>query len=296
MVNREVVLGLSLMLATASAVAAGLLYRHLYREPELTLDGDHCPLKPAATWLAVFDETDLWAAPQQDHMTQGVLSLAETMRKHDRLLVHVISGRPEDSATPAPLPGFPRGFRLCKSADPQRVNAVIENEVFARAAYERQFLEPLKSVLPALTAGASAPRTDILEALEILMWSPYLQPDIPERTLALFSDFLNHTPELSQLGGPLADPCQVLAYPLGERLKARPWQGVRVILYYLRNPRDAHRQTPEHFRFWVRLFYLLGAMEVFDGASLVANDTPACATDTPAVASKRLSATVTPSR
>jgi hypothetical protein len=50
--------------------------------------------------------------------------------------------------------------------------------------------------------------------------------------------------------------------------KARNWQGLRVVLERLRNPRDAARQSAEHMHFWIRLFYLLGAAEVFDGSTL----------------------------
>jgi hypothetical protein len=265
---RDHVLGFSLLLLAivSSAVAGRYVYAH--RQPELALDADHCPPTPPGAWLVAFDITNRQPPQEQQRITSDVIAIAERMHINERLALHVLTGNAEDSAAPWPLPGFANGFRLCKPADPTTVDPRVQNERLVRAAYEQDFLKPLQGALPDLVKGTNATRSPLLQAIEIMMWSPLFRRDVPNRTLVIFSDLLIHTRELSQLSRPLTNPCSVLASDIGKRLKARNWQGVRVILQYLRNPADAQRQSPEHLRFWSQLFYGLGAAEVFDGLTL----------------------------
>ena len=191
------------------------------------------------------------------------------MHKHERLSLHVITGRAEDASAPW------KGFQRCKSADPATVDPTHQNERMVRADYEQLFLDPLKALLLDLTKGSAAPQSPILEVIELLMWSPHFRPEVPNRTLEIFSDLLHHTKSLSHLAR-LPDPCAVLASNIGSRLKSHDWRKVKMVLHYQRNPRDAARQGDAHRQWWVRLFRLLGASEIFDGAMLIVDDNAAC--------------------
>jgi hypothetical protein len=275
---RDRVIGRTSLLLALGIAAAGGGYAFLVLQPEVALDADFCAPTPARTWLVGVDQTDIQPSYEQERIIKGVLAIADRMRKQERLALHVITGRADDASAPWPAPGFPKGFRRCKAADPGSVNPAVENETLVRGEYERDFLNPLKKILPDLTKGHTAPLSPILQAVEVMMWSPHFRADVvPNRTLVLYSDLLQHTKALSQLSGPRLDPCAVLASDIGARLRAHDWRGVRVVLEYLRNPRDAARQGREHLRFWVRIFYRLGAAEVFDGKTLAANDAPTCA-------------------
>jgi hypothetical protein len=278
-----------LCLVLAFVLAGGaVVYAVRNWQPAVVVDDDNCPSTPPGAWLAAFDQTDKWPPQEQERITSSVLVNAERMAKHERLALHVLTGEAEDAARPVPLPDFRNGFRLCKPADPNTVDPTVGNESLERATYEQKFLAPLKRALPALVTGATADRSPLLQAIEIMLWSPHFRADIPRRTLVLYSDFLLHTNEVSQLSGPLADPCTVLASPIGKRLAARQWRGVTVSLEYLRNPRDQTRQTAEHLRFWVHLFYHLAAGHVIAGPTPVANDTSACAPKIAARLARRL--------
>jgi hypothetical protein len=220
--------------------------------------------------MAAIDITDPWPLPERERISRGLLATAERLRKNERLSLHVISGRAERTSAPW------QGFQRCKSADPNSVNHLQENERLILAEYQQQFLEPLKELLPQLTNGRAAPQSPILEAVEVLMWSPHFAGHIQHRTLELYSDLVQHSAVLSHLSGRLPDACTVLASNIGQRLKGHDWRGVRVVLHYLRNARDAARQGPAHLRFWTSFFYLLGAAEVYDGPTLVANAGTAC--------------------
>jgi hypothetical protein len=285
MLQRERVVGISLLVVALGLATAAIAYVRAHWQPEIFLDIDHCPLTPEGVWLVGIDGTDKWAKQEREHITTRLLALAEAMRQHERLALFAITDKPEDSAAPWPLPDFPNGFRLCKPVDPKTVDPRVQNERLVRATYEQDFLKPLQAVLPELVAGGTAQHSPLLQSIEIIMWSPLFGREVPNRTLVIFSDFLIHTRNLSQLTQSLTDPCSVLASDIGKRLKARNWQGARVILERLRNPRDAARQSAEHIHFWIRLFYLLGAAQVFDGPTLTyisLNDALSCpSTPTP---------------
>src|SRR5262249_54997736 len=119
MLSRHTIVGVSL-LSLALCIAGGAAGYVLSKwEPEVPLDADHCPSTPPATWFGVFDITDIRPRQEQDRITKAVLAIAERMRKYERLVLHVITSRAEDSSAPWPLPNFPDGFRLCKPADPK---------------------------------------------------------------------------------------------------------------------------------------------------------------------------------
>lgn len=276
MPSQQRLVGLLCLVVAFIFGGAAVVYALRNWQPAVILDHDNCPSIPPGAWLAAFDQTDKLPPQEQERITSSVLANAGRMGKHERLALHVITAEAEDAARPVPLPAFPNGFRQCKPADPNTVDPKVDNDRFARATYEQKFLAPLKRALPALVSAATADRTPLLQSIEIMMWSPHFRADIPRRTLVLYSDFLHHMKDLSQLSHPVADPCTVLASPIGKRLAARDWRSVTVILEYLRNPRDQLRQTPEHLRFWTRLFFLLGAAHVFTGPTPIANDTSPC--------------------
>lgn len=269
MYARERIHGI-VMICLALAIAGGATgYVLANRQPELVLDADHCPATPVATWFAIVDDTDVWPQIEQQRMAKGLLGIAERMPKNARLELHRIGARADDARPPW------RGFQKCKSADPATVNPLYQNEQMEREHYQRHFLKPLESLLPELLQGHAASQSPILESLEVLFWSAHFRGDLPQRTLAIYSDLLQHTKALSHLKAPLPDLCQVLASDIGRRLKAHDWSGVRVSIEYLRNARDAARQGPAHLRWWAQLFYHFGAAEVFDGPTLIAYDVAA---------------------
>jgi hypothetical protein len=272
--THERTIGVVLLILAIAIATAATGYVLANWRPELTFDADRCPPSPAGTRLVLVDRTDVWPPQEQERIQKGLLAVAERMHKNTRLSLHAITGRAEDAAAPW------KGFQRCKSDDPAFVDPTHENERLVRADYEQHFLEPLKALLPELTSGSAAAQSPILEVLEILMWSPHFRADVANRTLEIYSDLLHHTAALSHLTSSLPDPCTVLASTIGSRLKSHDWRSVRVVLHYLRNPRDAARQGDPHLRWWTRLFYLLGAAEVFDGSTRIVNDMPACPSDT----------------
>jgi hypothetical protein len=114
-----------------------------------------------------------------------------------------------------------------------------------------------------------------------------LRADIPDRSLVVFSDWMQNSSLLSHRKAAPSSPCQFLNSPLGQRLKAHDWSGMRVLLEYMRNPRDATRQTPAHRAWWPTLFYLLGAREVIlDGQRVPPPPPGLCRAQPPRTASK----------
>jgi hypothetical protein len=258
-----------LALAVALAGSAGG-YVLATQEPHVSLDADGCAGAPTGASVAVVDQTDVWPIVEQERMRTALLDLAARMRKNERLTLHALTARSEDASVPW------RGFQRCKPTDPSKVDAVTGNAEIERAILDRQFVQPLKDALPELVRGRTAMQSPILELIDQVMWLPHFHDRQVSRTLALLSDLLQHSAALSHLSGPLQNACVILASPLGERLKGHDWRGVRIILTYLRNPRDAARQGLHHLKVWSELFYQLGAEDVYDGSRLLEKPSSAC--------------------
>src|SRR5262245_20604573 len=183
MQTRERTIGVVLILLALALAGGATAYVFANLQPELTLDADRCPPRPRGTTIIGGDHTEIWPPVEQERIRKSVLAIAERLPKHERLQLHVITGRPDDTSAPW------KGFQKCKSADPSSVNAAHENERFVRDEYERDFLKPLELVLPEFAKGRTATHSPLLEAIEILMWSPHFRANVPSRTLVFYSDF-----------------------------------------------------------------------------------------------------------
>lgn len=270
---RETMLGTALLVGAAAAAGAGGYY-YASRPRPVLLDAQQCPAVPVGTALVFVDLTDAWPAVEQERIAKGVVALAERLQKHERLVLYGIGAQAND----APW----RQFRRCKPSNTGHINPLIENERSERATYEREFLTPLKAMLPDLVKGRTAAQSAILESLEAVVgWSPDFGAEVPARSIDIFSDLVQHSPAVSHLKTRLPTVCRFLESEPGRRLKAARWAGVSVRLHYLRNGRDAARQGPQHLRWWSELFYRLGASTVFDGAAPLPNETPACVVPPP---------------
>lgn len=270
--------GLLLLIGVVALVGGFAAYAIRANGPRLALDSNNCPSAPSGATLAFIDMTDLWPPQERERIMRSLLRHAERMARHERLMLHAITAKPEQAAAPIALPDRPLGFARCKPLDLAAIDPTVHNTRRVEADYKQRFLAPLTAALEHLSAGGSETQSPILEAIEVALWSPHFRVEQTNRTLVIYSDFLQHTAAHSHLAGQLSSACSLLATEVGRRLAARPWTGVRVVLEYVRNPRDADRQRPQHLSLWTELFHRLGAAEVRDGATLVAPPAAACTT------------------
>jgi hypothetical protein len=170
---------------------------------------------------------------------------------------------PEEAGTPI--------FNNCKPLDPENINPLIENERRQRDKWNEQFGKPLDDALAKLLQGGKSATSPILEAIEVILWNHNFQAELPRRELVIFSDLLQHTADHDQYKS-VPNPCTIAQTPLGQRLKARKWNNLRVVLHRWRNPEAQKHQTSQQLSFWIKLFYLVGAPEVWDMSQQVPPD------------------------
>ena len=219
-----------------------------------------CPLngRPSGHTLVMVDWTDPFTEQQRNELRGIIYRLKNEIAVDEKLSVHIITANVEDSAIPVKYKGVDgslQEFNKCKPLDPNKINPLVENERRQKEKWEASFGRPLEQLLAKLLEGSEAPQSPILEAIDVIMWGPDFQGNLPARRLVIVSDLLQNTNDQTHLKGPLPDVCSVMETPLGRSLKSKNWERVTVVLHYWRNPKwQLVQQRPEHFEFWARLF------------------------------------------
>jgi hypothetical protein len=235
------------------AVAVYLLVKA--KRDEIVVDAHLCPVsKPIAGHVIVaVDWTDPLTQQQREALKDIIIRTKREIAVGELLSLHTITGNVEDSGTPV--------FSLCKPLDPDNINPLIENERRLRDKWNLQFGKPLDVALDRLLKGSSAPESPILESIDSIMWQHNFQGDLPHRSLMIFSDLIQNTPDQSHYRS-IQDSCAVLRTPLGRKLKAKDWRNLRLVFHYWRNPKAQNVQGPEHLVFWTRLFGNVGVQDI----------------------------------
>jgi hypothetical protein len=276
-VNRtlKTALALAMILAASAAVALAGYFVYKSRRDQIVRDEHLCPINSPVKGHVVIavDWTDRFTSQQRDALKDIITRYRREIAVDERLSLNLITGDPEDAGTPI--------FSYCKPLDPDNINPLIENERRLRDKWNEQFGKPLDDALAKLLQGSKASKSPILEAIDVILWSHTFQGDLPRRELVLFSDLLQNTPPGQNHYKQVPSPCAVALLPVGQRLKAKNWHNLRVVLYYWRNPdpQAANIQGPHHLSFWTHLFYLLDASEVWDGSRKVPGDQAECVTE-----------------
>jgi hypothetical protein len=252
---------LILLLCAVGLVALSVLYVRMDGK-KIATNNDLCPSDraPKGHVVVAVDWTDPFSEQQREALRDVVRRLKHDVRVDERLSLVHITGNPEDSAKPI--------FSVCKPLDLENINPLVENERRLKMKWEDQFGRPLDEKLTQLLQGSTAPHSPILEAIDVILWSHNFQADLQRRQLVIFSDLLQNWQGHSHYKNVPA-ACEFMRTASAQRLKARNWEGVSVVLHRWRNARDSQLQSEAHLNFWTDIFYHFGAAEVRVGTKLV---------------------------
>jgi hypothetical protein len=267
--STKTAIALLIIIATTGGVLIAGYFLYKARRDQIAVDDHLCPINSPVKGHVVVavDWTDPLTPPQREVIKDVINRLKRDIDVHERLSLNLITGNPEQAGVPI--------FSYCKPLDPENINPLIENERRLRDKWNAQFGGPLDDALTRLLEGGKSSTSPILEAIDVILWSHNFQADIPRRELVIFSDLLQHTTEHNQYKN-VPNPCAIITTPIGQSLKAKNWNNVRVVLYRWRNPEARKFQTPQQLSFWTRLFYLLGAREVWEMSQKVPPDIDVC--------------------
>lgn len=150
-------------------------------------------------------------------------------------------------------------FQMCNPGRGEGRSLWTANPEQLRRRFEARFLAPMTELAGRLRGGAQAPRSPIMEMLQLVAINGFRAQGVAgPRRLYVVSDMLQNTDGYSQYREE-ADFQRFRASPLFPKLRAE-LAGVQVELaYLLTNP---PRQTRRHVQFWEDYFRDMGAILV----------------------------------
>jgi hypothetical protein len=136
----------------------------------------------------VLDGTDPMSAGQVAQLQEYLRRLeAEEFQPGDLVTVWSLGSSAEG----------PLHRELLLHCPPWQANPIYQNPVRVAARYDSLFAWPLRQAVEALSAGAPARWSPIMEALRAVSEAPEFRDDIGRHCLILVSDLQQHTPRIS---------------------------------------------------------------------------------------------------
>ena len=243
-------IGLCLLLvAGAFAAAAWVQAGKLEVDPE-TL----CAVDRVLPGHVVFliDKTDPLPERLVEELTSELHEVRRSLGSGERLSLFMIDERVEDHFSPL--------FSRCSPGRGDEANELYENPRMIQRVFDRAFGAPVEQALAELVKVTTAPRSPILEAIQLVAaWPPFR--DAQSRRLVVVSDLLQNVEELSHYReqAPFA---QLAGGAYLERVL--PDLGgvdirLRVVSRPVRTARERPLQDADHAAFWRDYFAATGA-------------------------------------
>lgn len=241
-------------LCVAGVLIAGIAAWWLSRDPDLD-QATLCPLdRPLQTSVIVLvDTTDALKPMHVKRLLATVKTTLDTLPIYGKLsLLLLDGGAPYE---PVEL------VSLCNPGSPNNVNPLVKNRKRYAKKYREAFGAPVEKALAALITAPTAARSPIMETLAALTWRPDFDASVPDRSLVIVSDMLQHEPgglshyqsagrwtRFMRVGLPASDDAN--------------FAGVSVRVDYIRRPDFLQLQNADHRRFWTSWFAERGANPV----------------------------------
>lgn len=215
---------------------------------------------PAHT-IILIDTTDRLPEDYNKQLVQFVEKTREEIGVHEKItILHLKHAPPDDADTKLILH---EKLSICSPGTPEEMKDTSVARRKARNLYHGRFEVHLREFIEILTSLPEAPNTPLLAALKQITQRPDFGLEIPNRRLAIFSDFLQYTNEISHYcrnSWCIESPATLQSK--GEEFA--DFTGIHVVLSYIyREPEEgaiAHEsQTKKHRRFWQDYFKLTNA-------------------------------------
>jgi hypothetical protein len=177
----------ALIAMAAAAILAAVLFP---KEEELSQN--LCPLSgPTGHVILLVDATDPFTFTQSKALAQLVEQMAQPARTPQGTLLTVYVFGDDVKAGAAPM------FERCSPGSGAGKSEVTHTLKLWQERYAKEFQDPLIQKVPEMQPKVSAPRSPIMQMLQIVSLSFKGHAASGERRLIIVSDLLQNTPELS---------------------------------------------------------------------------------------------------
>lgn len=241
-------------LCVAGILIAGITAWWMSREPELD-QATLCPLdRPLQTSVIVLvDTTDALNRLQVKRMLATVKTTLDGMPVFGKLSIVLLDG----AAPYEPV----ELVSLCNPGSPNNINPLLKNPRRYAKKYQEAFGAPVEKALAALITAPTAARSPIMETLTALTWRPDFDASVPDRSLVIVSDMLQHQPGGMSHYQSAGRWARFMHPGLPARDDAN-LAGVSVRVDYIRRPDVLQLQNAAHRQFWTTWLTGRGASSV----------------------------------
>jgi hypothetical protein len=189
--------------------------------------------------ILVIDRTDPITLGQKQALGAIVKQVGNDLRADEKFSIYAIDG--EEPNIPHKL------FEGCSPGSRATADSVTQSPELVQRAFERTILSPALSLIDGLNVRATSGQSPIIETMRTLTLLRDFSERVPNRRLDIFSDMLENS-TYSQYRDTLN--YQELKRSRLFRSIQLDLRGVRVVIHYLRRPRDARWQSSTQIQFW----------------------------------------------
>ena len=235
----------------ATAMVLGVLFLNSLRP---VLDEELCIVgsAPLGHSVLIADISEV----EDAHTLPGLIrDTADRLPQYHRMSVYRVADlteTPTEAELAQGLWPLVQVFSACNPGRGDEVNPMVVGSRYAEKRYQQMFASPLDAMINATAERAGSRTSPILDALSQIPLIEDFDGAVPERHLAIRSDFLEHTPSYSHYARDIGSLDQALDR-LGVSVPDLRELSVRVD--FVRRTSAVNRQTTAHRDFWDEYFH-----------------------------------------
>ncbi len=264
--TRTLVLAVSGILFSLSAVGGVLAFNILHREPAID-SNTLCRTDAALEYHTVMlvDATDPFTHDQADRLRAAVAEERAAVPRFGKFTLLFIS--PKTPFEPEAI------LSLCNPGSGRDANPLYSNPSQIDKAWGQSFAGPIDAAVSRLLSLPNAPRSPILESITAATWRHDFDGRIPHRRLHIVSDLLQNDPGGYSHYRRGDTWVRFNRSGLSKKVEADLADAV-VMIDYLHRPQAAQYQNESHRNFWQRWLTERGATSVDFGIETTHTPSP----------------------
>jgi hypothetical protein len=247
--NRFKLWHLAALTTIAAIPVAAMAYTNLNKAPER--DASNCRIgqSPPATTVLIADSSDALSTIHRDRLNSDIDRARDNLSIDGKLVLLALH----------PDVSIEELFGRCNPGS--AASELTQNARKVRRHYEEAFADPLEAARGRMVGGAAAKQSQLIEAITLVTQRADFDARIPNRTLIVASDMLQHTTGgySHYAKGDIARAFEKSALAIGDQADL---SGVAVVVDYFTRPDQRTLQGPRHRAFWEAWFRERGAASV----------------------------------
>ena len=203
---------------------------------------------PAHT-IILIDKTDAINTSQQHFILDYINREKNKLKDHQKLSLFTLTKDAQMSTVPI--------FSKCNPGTGEDANELYQNPKMIRLKFDKLFSEPLLAVLGDVFSDNTDTQSPIFETIREFSYRDDFSSDVPQRTLIIISDMMQHTANYSHYRGRINyNDFSKTAY--ADEVTAN-LDSMNIKIVYLLRDHLNNIQGSRHLLFWDKYFQAMGA-------------------------------------